>query len=192
MSDCKGCPEGVYPSAPSTPLPSQTMDVEELLAGLPEGTSGEPLPELEGVLQSKTWAVDQGVFAEGHLLQIIMTIPGEPKWIGSHVDGSIEYHGKRLDDIMPPSPIDGYKRDPENKWLFRPLWESCSWRQYTTILKTKCQCIDVLAKCSANRHWVKYEDCLKCKSRLPIPKYMVPIKKTRASLRLPDLDRNSK
>jgi hypothetical protein len=188
---CQGCPEGVYPSAPSTPLSSVTSDYKELLAGLPEGTTNEPLPELEGVIYSQVWAIDQGMFTEGHLVQIVLTIPGRPKHIGCHSDGSIEYK-KGPDDFEPPSPINGFKRDPENKWLFRPLWESCTWRHYTTMLKTKCQCIDVLAKCSANEHWVRYEDCLECKSRLPIPNYTSPILKTRANLRLPDLDQSSK
>jgi hypothetical protein len=191
MSDCKGCPEGVYPSAPSTPLHNKIVDPSEIHKGLPEGTSGEPLPELEGVIYSQIWGVDQGAFAEGHLVQIALTIPEGSKVLGSHVDGTIEYE-KGPDDFEPPSPIDGFKRDPENKWLFRPLWESCSWRHYTTMLKTKCQCIDVLAKCSVTGHWVRYEDCLKCKSRLPIPNFTMPEAKTRATLRLPDLDRNSK
>jgi hypothetical protein len=190
-NDCQGCPEGEYPSAPSTPLKSQMTDPKELFAGLPGETTSEPLPELEGVIYSEIFAVDQGMFAEGHLVQVVLTIPGQPEHIRCHPDGAIEYK-KGVDDFEPPTPLDGFRRDPENLWLFRPLWESCSWRHYTTMLKTKCQCIDVLAKCSVNGHRVKYKDCLRCRSRLPIPNYTVPEEKTRASLRFPNLDRNSK
>jgi hypothetical protein len=188
---CAGCPEGAYPSAPKTPIGSPVMSPKEILEGLPSGTSNNPLPELEGVLYSKVWAVDQGMFAEGHLIQIVLTIPEGSRLIGSRPDGSIEYK-KEAGDFEPPTSLDGYERDSENQWLFKPLWESCSWRHYTTMLKTKCQCIDVLAKCTVNGHWVRYEDCLRCKSRLPIARYTPPKKKTRASLLLPDLDHNSK
>jgi len=186
---CEGCPGSVRP-APNVSINHHQIDTKSILDGLPDGTTKE-LQELKDVVYSKIWSVDVGKFAEGHLAQIVETVPGNLDRISSHADGSLEYE-KGLDDFEPPSPIDGYERDSENLWLFRPLWESCTWRHYTTMFKQKCQCIDVLAKCSVSGHWVKYEDCLKCQSRLPILNQPFPKKKTRATLRLPDLNRSSK
>jgi hypothetical protein len=186
---CKGCPDLPYPPAPEVPV-GMVPNLEDTYKGLPEGTTSElKLPE--GVITSGVWAVHQGFHAEDHLAQIYMTLPEGFTRVDIYGDGSIEYK-KKPDDFESPGPIDGYVRDPENPFLFRPLWESCEWRYYTTVLKVNCQCIDVIARCSVNSHWVRYADCIQCKCRLPIKKRPNPVLKTRQNLRLPDLDRNSK
>jgi hypothetical protein len=188
MSDCTGCGEP-YPSAKEVEIGTMP-DVSDSFKGLPTGTSKE-LPKLPGIVYSEVWAVPMSQYTDDHLSYIGMTVPEGFEFVRTNGDGCIFYE-KEPGGFEPPGPIDGFECDPENQWFFRPLWESCSWRHYTTIAKTKCQCIDVLAKCSVNSHWVKYADCLKCKSRLPLKNRLYPVKKTRANLRLPDLDHNSK
>ncbi len=186
MLDCKNCPDEIIPDVGTIP-----DNANEAFAGLPKGTFKGELPELPGVVYSRVWSVDQGLFAEGHLVQIFFTIPEGFDRMIVHPDGSLEYK-KGLDDFEPPNPIDGFRRDTKNQWLFRPIWKSCAWRQYTTALKTKCQCIDVLARCAVNDHWVKYKDCLRCTSRCSLGSFKAPVKKTRQNLRLPDLDHTPK
>ncbi len=187
MSDCEGCPDVPYPSMPKGVSPTQ----KDILRGLPDGTSNNPLPEHPDVVYSEFWGAYMGGSPESHLVNIILLMPEGFDRIRVHPDGSLEYE-KKLDDFEPPSPIDGYECDPENQWLFKPLWQSCSWRNYKVALKKKCQCIDVLAKCTVNFHWIKFEDCLRCTARLPIESPKKPVKKTLKSLRLPNLDRSSK
>ena len=132
-----------------------------------------------------------GGSAESHLINIILLMPEGFNRIRVHPDGSLEYK-KDSTAFEPPSPINGYERDPENQWFFKPLWESCTWRQYKIAYKKKCQCIDIIAKCAVNLHWVTFEDCQKCRARIPIKVLEKPVRKTIQSLRLPDLDHNSK
>jgi len=191
MSDCKGCPDSVYPSTPDVPkgvVPSH----EDVIKGLPSGTSDDPLPDLSDVMYSEVWGVYTGGPPETHLVGNVMLFPEELSGqLQMHADGSIEYE-KGLDSFEPPSPINGYERDSENRWLFKPLWESCTWRHYKVAYKKKCQCIDILAKCAINMHWVTFEDCQKCRARLPIKAMKKPVPKTIQTLRHPDLDRSSK
>jgi len=164
--------------------------MEDILARLPQGTSNEPLPELPGLTYSHIWGVHLGGGPEDHLVSVILTIPKGFDRVFAHPDGSLEY--KKLDGFEPPSPLDGYRRDSKNPLLFKPLWMSCAMRYYGVVVKEKCKCIDVIAKCSINMHWVQYEDCLKCQARLPIKSPEKPVKKTRQNLRLPNLGCNSK
>lgn len=165
---------------------------EDIIRGLPDGTSNAPLPDLSDVTYSEAWGVYVGGPPETHLVGIIMLFPEELSGqILMRTDGSIEYK-KDPAAFEPPSPINGYKRDSENQWLFKPLWESCTWRHYKVAYKKRCQCIDILAKCAVNMHWVTFEDCQKCLARIPIKTVKKPVPKTRQSLRLPDLDRNSR
>jgi len=187
---CRTCPDTPYPSAPDNPV-GVVPTIDDTLEGLPDGTVGGPLPDVPGIKYCDTWGVHTGGFAEDHLVSILFATPEGIDRFGIHPDGSIEYE-KGLDDFEPPSPIDGYERDPENHWFFKPLWESCAWRHYKVALKEACQCIDVLAMCTANRHWVRYKDCLRCKCRLPIRNRPTIKHKTIQSLRLPDLDHSSK
>lgn len=189
MTDCEGCHEVPYPTLE---LPKGTSPTrKDVFKGLPDGTSNDPLPEHPDIIYGDSWGAYTGGPPESHLVNIILLMPEGFDRIRVHPDGSLEYE-KRPDDWESPSLIDGYERDSENPWLFKPLWESCSWRNYKIALKKKCKCVDVLARCTVNFHWVKFEDCLRCTARLPIESPKKPIKKTRQSLRLPDLDRNSK
>jgi hypothetical protein len=45
---------------------------------------------------------------------------GRPK---IHDDGSVEF--EPVPDAAPPAAMEGFSPDPENPWLFRPLWEPC-------------------------------------------------------------------
>lgn len=189
-ASCEGCPDTPYPSTKSVPK-DQAPELKDVLARLPQGTSGGPPPEKPGHTYSKVWGIHLGGGPEDHLVSVILAVPEGFDRIVVHPDGSLKYK-KGLDGFEPPSPINGYERDSENPWLFRPLWESCAMRYYGIVVKEKCQCIDVTAKCSINSHWVRHEDCLKCEARLPIKSPLVPIHKTRQNLRLPVLDHSSK
>lgn len=190
IKPCKGCPDSVYPSAPQVDA-RKIPTLVDTLEGLPDGTYDGPLLAKEGVKYCDVWAVPVGNYFEDQLVSIIFAIPEGIDRIGVHPDGSIEYTKKGPDDWESPSPIDGYERDQENKWLFRPVWESCTWRHFRVALKEACQCINVLARCTANHHWVTYKDCLRCKCRLPMRTRPLIEVKTVKTLRLPDLDRNS-
>lgn len=188
---CKGCPDSVYPPTPHVPA-GVVPTYEDAIQGLPDGTSDDPLPDLSDVVYSEVWGVYIGGPPETHLIGNIMLFPKELSGrILMHADGSIEY-GKRLDGWEPPSPINGYERDPENQWLFKPLWESCVWRHYKVAYKKRCQCIDIIARCSINSHWVTFEDCQRCRARIPIKQTLKPVHKTINTLRLPEVGRSSK
>ncbi len=187
---CEGCPDTPYPFGPQSLSTNPSEGFEELSKNLPKGTSGGPLPEADGIEYSVFWAAQLGQYAEDQLSQIGTTFPVDVQICVSNT-GDIKYE-KGPDGFEPPGPINGYERDEEDPWLFHPIWESCTYRHYTSLFKTKCQCVDVLAKCSISDHWVGYEDCLKCGSRCPLETYREPIKKTRHNLRMPDLDHTPK
>ena len=185
MSNCEGCSNDI-PNAIEIPNRISMIKRE----GFPEGKNG-PLKLQDGATHTNIWSIYTGGLAEHHLIGIILTLPEDYQRIQVHPDGSLEYE-KGLDDWESPSPIDGYVRDSENKWLFHPLWESCIWRQYSTILKSQCKCIEVIAKCDQSFNWVKFEDCQQCKARVPADLPITIKKKTIKNLRLPDLDHNPK
>jgi hypothetical protein len=62
-------------------------------------------------------------------------------------DGSIVYP-KEDGDWEPPQNINGYARDPENKWRFLPLWLPCQLRIQSAFLKANCGCIDIIMRCN--------------------------------------------
>lgn len=82
-----------------------------------------------------------------------------------HDDGSIEYP-RRDKDWEPPQTPEGYQVDPNNKWLFRPLWKECEGRLWG--LRTKpCGQIELKAYCQHNdcrqfNSRVSYDTCSKC------------------------------
>jgi hypothetical protein len=54
-------------------------------------------------------------------------VPGRDRPVHFEPDGTIVYD-KTDDDWEPPRSIDGYLRDPDNKWHFTPLWPPCIFR----------------------------------------------------------------
>lgn len=87
-----------------------------------------------------------------------------------HPDGSIEYP-RRPGDWEPPAEINGYRRDPANKWRFFPLWPDCVFRLQGTRLKPDCGCIDVAMACNSpdSEHFgqpVRHTDCETCPLRV--------------------------
>ena len=86
-----------------------------------------------------------------------------------HPDGSIEYP-KGEKDWEPPRDINGYVRDPDNKWLFHPLWVPCQLRHQTAFMKANCGCIDVIMRCNNPQapefqQRLPHEACAKCPVR---------------------------
>ena len=66
-----------------------------------------------------------------------------------HADRTIEYP-RRGKDWEPPQNINGYVRDPDNKWVFHPLWIPGQFRHQTAFLKANCGCsIDVICRCNS-------------------------------------------
>lgn len=87
-----------------------------------------------------------------------------------HDDGSIEYP-KAEKDWEPPRDINGYVRDPNNKWLFHPLWPVCGLRYQMAFLKANCGCIDVIMRCNNPQSpefgaRLAHETCAKCPVRV--------------------------
>lgn len=191
MSDCKGCPDVLPPGFTRPPDATPDWKPSGMPTGLPECTSNEPLINTPEVRYSEAFVIYAGGSHEEHLASMLAAIPKGFDRVAITPDGLIEYE-KGLDDWEPPSPIDGYLRDSKNQWLFRPLWESCRWRQYGVAIKSKCQCLDVIARCTTSGCWVKHTNCLECGARLPIREKVNPVKKTIQSLHIPDLDRSSK
>ena len=86
-----------------------------------------------------------------------------------HPDGSIEYPRDKK-DWEPPRDINGYVRDPGNKWLFHPLWVPCQLRHQTAFMKANCGCIDVIMRCNNPQapefgQRLPHEACAKCPVR---------------------------
>jgi hypothetical protein len=64
-----------------------------------------------------------------------------------NMNGSIEYP-RRAGDWEPPQDIEGWVRDNENKWLFRPLFPPCTYRHCTAFFKANCGCISIVSRCT--------------------------------------------
>lgn len=137
-----------------------------------------------------------GANGEPSFGELKLSIPPGYERIDINLDGVIEYK-KDLDDWESPRPIDGYLRDSENPFIFRPQWVPCKSRLYSILVKDQCQCIDVIAECihtpsKDNKHrYVRYEDCEKCTCLRPYQRPK-PQKKTVSSLRVPNLRHSSK
>lgn len=127
------------------------------------------------------WVVYTGGPPETHLAMMQHTLPEDYTYGYFLPDGTIQYD-KRLDDWEPPSLVEGYERDGQDSWSFHPLWKSCQFRMYSTEVKDKCRCIQVLAICShpnakLDEHGrVTYKECSECTKCLPIPIPLVPIR----------------
>lgn len=78
-------------------------------------------------------------------------------------DGSIMYPKRGWE---PPPPIEGYERDPGNKWKFLPLWPLCGFRQRVMVtkpcgavnVKMVCKCKD----CPLFQHDITLSNCEGC------------------------------
>lgn len=171
---CQDCP----------PIEQQPPEIPELVQ---PDVKTYPEPEID-----LTWVFHTGGPPHAQLLVMVTTLPPDYARIQVYNNGDLEYKKTGPDDFEPPSPIDGYVCDQENQWLFHPLWKSCQNRLFSIVVKPQCQCVEVLAKCILTEGLVKYEACEKCKGRVEISEMKVPKKKTIQSLRLPDLDHNSK
>ena len=135
------------------------------------------------------------VFCKDGFGELVHSIPKGYDRIEIDSEGVIVYK-KDLDDWESPRSIDGYERDPENPFVFRPLWSPCKSRLYSILVQDQCQCVDVLAECTyrlpeKDKHlFVKYEECEKCVHLRPYQRPK-PRKKTVSSLRVPNLHRSS-
>ena len=185
---CSGCPDTTPPGFTKPVDAALDWVATGLPKGLPEGLSNKPLADTDEIVYSRVWGIYVGGSPEEHFATLAMTIPQDYTRATVHRDGSLEYTES---DWEPPSPIDGYERDAENQWLFHPKWKSCRWRQYGVAVKLKCQCLDVIARCSLTGCWVQFTDCSECGARLPIKPSIVPKKKTLRSLRFPEKVRES-
>lgn len=84
-----------------------------------------------------------------------------------HDDGSIEYAPV---DAKPPPEPNGYQRDPQNPWLFRPQWLECQLRMAGVRRDSKAGTIDVKMVCNNPEvpqfmRFVKTADCAACTQR---------------------------
>ena len=111
------------------------------------------------------------------LTRIAMTLPpykaGRDRQARFEADGTIVYDREDGEDgawTEPPRDIDGYERDPDNEWCFRPLWPECYLRQGQGVRYQGCGCLGVIMRCAnpsapkfAER--VTHTDCLGCPHR---------------------------
>ena len=152
-ADCEGCehthPDDVEISKNAKPIPADlTPDKIRWYTDKELSTTGPTGPTGPVYLPPSVPRPD--------LKSIALTLPTEsPEKIADrtfkppifHDDGSIEYiKGEGVWEI--PKNITGYVRDPNNKWLFHPLWVPCQLRHQTAFMKANCGCIDVIMRCN--------------------------------------------
>jgi len=181
MSDCKGCPERANPPG----VIVEHNEVTRTLTGEHMVPKLSGFPEHENVLYSLRWVIYTGGPPEAHLYGINSILPPEADRVGVTPEGNIKYK-IGLDGWQPPNPIDGFRRDAENDYLFLSQWESCTWRHYSISFKTNCKCIDVIARCGKSARLTDFAKCEQCEDRLEIPVSVPPKKKTVSSLRYPE------
>ena len=152
-------------SKPCSGCPDQIPFADE---NVPEGK--DPKTALR---YKNAWVVwSEGTF-EQQLELIQHSLPEGYDRVTVHGDGSIRYE-KGLGDWEPPSPIEGYERDSVDECLFRPLWDACRVRAFSTVVKESCQCVQVLARClhpdrgEESIKDIKHADCLACQKRWKI------------------------
>lgn len=81
-------------------------------------------------------------------------------------DGRIVYE-RKPGDWEPPRPHKGYRRDPDDPWVFIPDWPPCPHRELNETRKTGCGCLLVEMTCKDSRspfcgEQVELETCLNC------------------------------
>ncbi len=86
-----------------------------------------------------------------------------------HDDGSIEYP-REEGSWEPPRDINGYARDPNNNFLFHPLWLPCALRHQSAIMRPGCGCIEVIMRCNSPQatkfgQRLAHTDCEACPVR---------------------------
>jgi hypothetical protein len=159
-------------SKPCTDCPNQPGQDEKGEPTIPDVIMPEKMPNVG-------WVIYTGGPPERHLSMMQHTLPKDYTRGRFLPDGSLQYENGP-DGWEPPSPVEGYERDAEDAWLFRPLWKSCQLRMYGTVIKESCECIQVLAVCShpetkLNEHGeVTFDMCETCPWRSPIPVPLVP------------------
>jgi len=122
---------------------------------------------------SQGWVVYTGGAPNVHLAGIANVIPDDYDRVIVDDSGGIIYKNKP-DDWEPPSPIDGYIQETGNPLIFYPLWKSCKWRAYSAIVKSACNCLEVIARCNQPQaetfcQLVKCAVCDQCVERIAIP-----------------------
>jgi hypothetical protein len=89
-----------------------------------------------------------------------------------HDDGSIEYPHRGDEPGIPPD-INGYQRDPDDTFLFHPLWNNCMFRLQGIDMLGKSGCIEVVMVCQYGRckYYMKElqtKHCEHCQYRKPL------------------------
>ncbi len=169
-AECEGCvhthPDDVEISKTAIPFPAD-LTLDKIKWKSEEGPKGPTGPSVPLSVPRPD------------LASIAMTLPVEsPEKAAErtfkppifHDDGSIEYP-KAEKDWEPPRDINGYVRDPNNKWLFHPLWPVCGLRYQMAFLKANCGCIDVIMRCNNPQSpefgaRLAHETCAKCPVRV--------------------------
>jgi len=87
-------------------------------------------------------------------------------------DGTIVY--AQDDRWEPPRDIEGYKRDPNDAWRFKPQWLPCAWRKYIGKTLPNCGCLGLEVECYAKGtdtygKQVSYIICKDCQHRQESP-----------------------
>jgi hypothetical protein len=96
-------------------------------------------------------------------------VEGRDRKVYFQDDGSILY-AKEEGDWEPPRDISGYERDPQNPWLFHPLWPECVHQYGIAIRKPACGCIDIVMRCTRVgcqhfRSILTHTNCYECVHR---------------------------
>jgi hypothetical protein len=167
---CNQCPKRQEPSAGHYEKldPKNVVEIEH---PVPEfaargeyeviGESGPKPPERPRVLKRSP------------LADIANVLPpfkeGRDRKVRFEDDGTIVYE-KQEGEWEPPKDIDGYERDPENPWRFKPLWPLCCLRHQIGVRFANCGCIGVIMRCSnpqATKYLdrVSHHDCEQCPFR---------------------------
>lgn len=145
----------------TAPKPANTQaEIEKILANLPVAVHG---------------FYDTGAHQLQQLAMIMPPADSKTRTYGRptfHPDGSIEFPKQ---EGAPPKDIDGYYRDEQNTFLFRPLWGECILRMQGLKMDQKTGEIDVKMVCNnpeAKNTFQKFVTAKQC-SECPVRKTKV-------------------
>jgi len=145
MSCCDG-------ETPSKPLAKTQEQIDAIMSGLPQTViaASDPKHPLASSIRNSMPMPGLGTYS-------LPTV---------HNAGSIEYAPV---DAQPPPEPNGYLRDPQNPWLFHPVWPECQLRM-AGVRKDKSGVIDVKMVCNNPgvpqfMKFVKADDCAACTKR---------------------------